>query len=96
MKSYTGNKLENYNSTFGRKSILECDINPYELVSSNDFKLKDKGITLVNGQRIRVRPSSSDKEYEDIQIKPAKPTRAAPPTPKEKHTEFSFAEIPVR
>lgn len=90
-----GSKSETYNSTVGRKSILECNINPYELVSSDDFKPKDKGITLVNGQRIRVRPSFNDKDYEEILIKPATPTRTAPPTPKEKHSEFSYTEIAV-
>lgn len=90
-----GSKSEAYNSTVGRKSILECDINPYELVSSDEFKPKDKSITLVNGQRIRVRPSTTDKDYEDVQVKPVTPTRTAPPTPKEKRNEFTFAEIPV-
>lgn len=65
-----GAKSEAYNSTIGRRSILECDINPYELVSSTaDAKQVESGITLVNGQRIRVRPSLMDKEYEDVQIK---------------------------
>lgn len=91
-----GSKLEGYNSTVGRKSILECDINPYELVSSDDFKPKEQDITLVNGQRIRVRSSLTDKEYEDIQIRQVTPTRTAPPTPKEKNFAFTFSEVSIR
>lgn len=59
---------EAYNSTFGRRSILECDINPYELMSS-EGDTKDSSITFVNGQRIRVKPhSSSELDYEDVQV----------------------------
>lgn len=68
----------------GRKSILECDINPYELMSA------DASITLVNGQRIRVRPPSTDAEYEDVQVK--RPAPKVPPAkskilPNEKESE---------
>ncbi|CAH0546965.1 unnamed protein product [Brassicogethes aeneus] len=55
-----------YNSTFGRRSILECDINPYELMSTDN---KESSITFVNGQRIRVRPSTNEETYDDVQIK---------------------------
>lgn len=39
----------------GRRSILECDVNPYELMVANS-KNEDEEITMVNGQRIRVQP----------------------------------------
>lgn len=41
--------------TVGRKSILECDVNPYELMVA---EAKEDGITRVSGQRIRVEPAS--------------------------------------
>ncbi|KAJ8968829.1 hypothetical protein NQ317_015645 [Molorchus minor] len=70
-------KLESYNSTFGRRSILECDINPYELMSSGDPSTKDSSITLVNGQRIRVRPSVIEQEeYEKVQVKRESTTKS--------------------
>nr|CAH7718948.1 unnamed protein product [Callosobruchus chinensis] len=76
-------KSEPYN-TVGRRSILECDINPYELVSADDGpKAKESSIKFVNG-RIRVRPSLCDLEYEDVQVK--SPNQQAPKT-KEKHME---------
>lgn len=57
-----------------RRSILECDINPYELMSSDEAaEVRDASITLVNGQRIRVRPKSISSDYEDVQIVGKKP-----------------------
>lgn len=57
-----------YNSTFGRRSILECDINPYDLMSG-DIKSDHKSlksVALVGGQRVRVRPKLDQQEYEDV------------------------------
>ncbi|XP_050511930.1 uncharacterized protein LOC114329403 [Diabrotica virgifera virgifera] len=76
-KSKAEKRIESYNLTIGRRSILECDINPYELVSSETFGPKEKespAVTLVNGQRIRIRPSVSDSEYEDVQLRLSTPT----------------------
>lgn len=53
----------------GRRSILECDINPYDLMQSDD-KPKDANIKLVGGQRVRVRQPPPEHEYEDVQVKP--------------------------
>lgn len=53
----------------GRRSILECSINPYELVSS-DFEIPETDIKFVNGQRIRIRPATPNQDYEDVQPKP--------------------------
>ncbi|KAH1003997.1 uncharacterized protein LOC109534518 [Dendroctonus ponderosae] len=64
-----------YNSTFGRRSILECDVNPYELMcnesaaKSKEAKVpKHKNVTLVNGQRIRLRSDVDHQDYEDVQV----------------------------
>ncbi|XP_008191255.2 uncharacterized protein RhoGEF64C isoform X1 [Tribolium castaneum] len=67
----------------GRRSILECDINPYELMTAES----SPSITLVNGQRIRVRPPTADQEYEDVQVK--RPAPKVPPNkkPNEKESE---------
>ncbi|KAJ8941995.1 hypothetical protein NQ314_010220, partial [Rhamnusium bicolor] len=67
-------KTDSYNSTFGRRSILECDINPYELISSEESGTKDSSITFVNGQRIRVRPTA-EQVYEDVQVRQS-PTKS--------------------
>lgn len=78
-KSKAEKRIESYNLTIGRRSILECDINPYELVSLETPVSKDNdssNITLVNGQRIRVRPSISDNEYEDVQLRLSTPTKS--------------------
>ncbi|CAH1983187.1 unnamed protein product [Acanthoscelides obtectus] len=85
-KSNKSSKSEPYN-TVGRRSILECDINPYELVSADDGpKAKESSsIKFVNGQRIRVRPSLCDLEYEDVQVKSPLPPQQ--PKAKEKRTE---------
>ncbi|KAL3275595.1 hypothetical protein HHI36_020350 [Cryptolaemus montrouzieri] len=57
----------NGSSRTGRRSILECDINPYELMSTDvEPPPKDSSITFVNGQRIRVRPQAPDPDYEDL------------------------------
>ncbi|CAG9761531.1 unnamed protein product [Ceutorhynchus assimilis] len=66
-----------YNSTFGRRSILECNVNPYELMSNNKTtdskKTSSRNVTVVNGQRIKVRPGlDQNKEYEDVQVPRAK------------------------
>ncbi|XP_044253158.1 uncharacterized protein LOC123004106 [Tribolium madens] len=63
----------------GRRSILECDINPYELMEAP----RDASITLVNGQRIRVRPPTA----EEVQVK--RPAPKVPPkkAPNEKESE---------
>lgn len=53
----------------GRRSILECDINPYDLLSPTVNHSKDASIKLVAGQRVRVRPTPTDNEYEDVQEK---------------------------
>ncbi|KAJ8922446.1 hypothetical protein NQ315_004393 [Exocentrus adspersus] len=66
-RSHSGTRSSN--GTCGRRSILECDINPYELISSDESSKKDSNITLVNGQRIRVRPSLNQDNYEDVQVK---------------------------
>ncbi|VEN60330.1 unnamed protein product [Callosobruchus maculatus] len=80
-------KSEPYN-TVGRRSILECDINPYELVSADDGpKAKESSIKFVNGQRIRVRPSLCDLEYEDVQVKSPNQQNQQLLKTKEKHTE---------
>ncbi|KAI4469964.1 rho guanine nucleotide exchange factor at 64c isoform a [Holotrichia oblita] len=68
-KSSTTHNVSKY-STVGRKSILECNVNPYELMGTDDPQ--DASITLVNGQRIRVRPKVQEmknSEYEDVQIR---------------------------
>ncbi|KAK9887166.1 hypothetical protein WA026_020618 [Henosepilachna vigintioctopunctata] len=72
-------------NTSGRRSILECDINPYELMSTEaNQPAKDSSITFVNGQRIRVRPPAPDPDYEDIDEKVHRKT-----TPKESPTNGS-------
>lgn len=59
-------------SSISRRSILECDINPYELMSTDPeigtaSSSTDASITLVNGQRIRVRPPPYDPDvYDDV------------------------------
>lgn len=51
------------NITLGRKSILECSVNPYELMAKNGEK--DPSSIAINGQKIRVKP---DTDYEDVDI----------------------------
>lgn len=76
-----GAKPESYNATCGRRSILECNINPYELISSNnEATTKESSITFVNGQRIRIRPSLTNQDdYEDVQVRQS-PTSKSPTT----------------
>lgn len=64
-RSYSASRVQNGGDK-GRKSILECDINPYELLSSSDSDVQDATIKRVGGQRIRVKPPSIDSDYEDI------------------------------
>lgn len=54
----------------GRRSILECDINPYDLMAldSGQEKKKDASIAVVGGQRVKVRPSGTDQEYEEVTV----------------------------
>lgn len=54
----------------GRRSILECDINPYDLMAqeTGEEKKKDSGIAVVGGQRVKVRPSGVDQEYEEVTV----------------------------
>ncbi|XP_076263580.1 rho guanine nucleotide exchange factor at 64C [Rhynchophorus ferrugineus] len=79
-----GLKLDpSYNSTFGRRSILECNINPYDLMSSdaksNNLK-NSKSVALVGGQRIRVRPKLDQPEYEDVNTsKSSRSSTKSPP-----------------
>ncbi|RZB39687.1 uncharacterized protein BDFB_008503, partial [Asbolus verrucosus] len=85
-RSYSATRVKNppvdhFSSPSGRRSILECDINPYELMSTEP-ELKDASITLVNGQRIRVRPPSTNSEYEDVQVR--RPTALKRPQVKNK------------
>lgn len=54
----------------GRKSILECDINPYDLFSVEPETKKDSSITLVGGQRVRIRPPSTEQVYEEVKVQP--------------------------
>lgn len=72
-------RMESYNLTIGRRSILECDINPYELVSTEQHSTsKEAGITFVNGQRIRVRPSITEKDFhQDVQLRLSTPTKSS-------------------
>lgn len=59
------NRFMSAYATFGRRSILECDVNPYDLMDNNqDDQQQHSSITCVNGQRIRVRPSLSNINYE--------------------------------
>ncbi|XP_018572239.1 uncharacterized protein LOC108911725 [Anoplophora glabripennis] len=78
-----GAKPDSYNASCGRRSILECDINPYELISSSkDTASKESSITFVSGQRIRIRPSLTNQaDYEDVQVN-SPPSLKAPPTSK--------------
>ncbi|KAG5893882.1 hypothetical protein JTB14_005338 [Gonioctena quinquepunctata] len=82
-KRTKGDKSDSYNSTLGRRSILECDINPYELVSYDPYNTKESNITMVNGQRIRVRPSQNDEEieekqrYEDVHLRLSTPSKSS-------------------
>ncbi|CAG9859199.1 unnamed protein product [Phyllotreta striolata] len=75
-KTKAEKRIESYNLTVGRRSILECDINPYELVSKEKSTSKEAGITFVNGQRIRTRPSIKDKDFEDVQLRLSTPTKS--------------------
>ncbi|KAK5642051.1 hypothetical protein RI129_008218 [Pyrocoelia pectoralis] len=66
----------------GRKSILECNINPYDLMSTDrDNSVKDSSITLVGGQRVRIRPPDVEQEYEEIKVQ-QQPVRQASQIPK--------------
>lgn len=56
------------NLTLGRKSILECHVNPYELMSTGE---EEKNNSAINGQRVKVKP---DTEYEDVDITVKKQT----------------------
>ncbi|XP_025836805.1 uncharacterized protein LOC108740489 [Agrilus planipennis] len=61
------NISKNKYGTAGRKSILECEINPYDLVDGGDEgEVNEKTITFLNGQRIRVRPPLPEHDYEDV------------------------------
>lgn len=79
----------------GRRSILECDINPYDLVSPPSDHPKDASIKLVGGQRVRVRQSPSDHDYEDVQEKQKNPqslpslklNKGSSPRPNEKESD---------
>lgn len=53
------------NVTSGRKSILECSVNPYELMATNG-ETKDASSIAINGQKIRIKPET---DYEDVEIK---------------------------
>lgn len=58
-KSIIPEKKDNKYSTIGRRSILECDVNPYDLMVAENKASGgggEEGITMVNGQRIRVAP----------------------------------------
>ncbi|KAL1517991.1 hypothetical protein ABEB36_001681 [Hypothenemus hampei] len=68
-------KCVSYESTLGRKSILECDINPYELMCNDKLvapkeAVKTKQVTLlVGGQRVRMQPTTKNHQhYEDVQV----------------------------
>lgn len=87
--SHSGKQDASYNSTFGRRSILECDVNPYELMSNEKLTeskeskqtgaKSPKSVALVSGQRIRVRPGIDHQDYEDVQVpKNSKPTSKVP------------------
>ncbi|KAF5288197.1 hypothetical protein FQA39_LY03965 [Lamprigera yunnana] len=81
LRSPSPNKLPNkkFNvpkvSTPGRKSILECNINPYDLMFTTQEGVKDASVTLVAGQRVRVRPPETPPEYEDVKVQPPRETR---------------------
>ncbi|CAG9824955.1 unnamed protein product [Phaedon cochleariae] len=83
-----GDHQDPYITPIGRRSILECDINPYELVSPDSSTGPQPSITLVNGQRIRVRPSSNDEDfednqrYEDVQLRLSSPAKSMAKTQK--------------
>lgn len=73
-------------STVGRRSILECNVNPYELMSTGPDA--DTSITLVNGQRIRVRPPINiEPDYEDVHVQLK--------TPQPKPETLSRSQIPI-
>ncbi|KAB0796076.1 hypothetical protein PPYR_10137 [Photinus pyralis] len=65
----------------GRKSILECNINPYDLMSADRDSAKDSSITLVGGQRVRIRPPDVEQEYEEIKVQ-QQPVRQPSQIPK--------------
>lgn len=56
----------------GRRSILECNINPYELLSSDGIADKESTVKSLNGQRIRIKPLPIDHDYEDVSNAPHK------------------------
>ncbi|XP_060520426.1 uncharacterized protein LOC132698404 isoform X2 [Cylas formicarius] len=70
VKRENGIKKDSLNSTVGRRSILECNINPYELMAGDKPQQSNetKSVTVLNGQRIRVRPTCLNihQDYEDV------------------------------
>ncbi|KAF5301751.1 hypothetical protein FQR65_LT08733 [Abscondita terminalis] len=78
----------------GRKSILECNINPYDLISVDQDKEKDPSITLVGGQRVRVCPPDIEQEqYEDVNVQPVLKTSQIPKIkspPENKQTKLAL------
>ncbi|XP_071057464.1 uncharacterized protein [Onthophagus taurus] len=76
--------------TVGRKSILECNVNPYELMGLD----QDSSVTMVNGQRIRIKPNKVvENNYEDVEVK--KTILKTPMTPNkvENESDYRFKSI---
>ncbi|XP_066142159.1 uncharacterized protein RhoGEF64C [Euwallacea fornicatus] len=68
-KSASHKKYSNGKVTFGRKSILECDINPYELMANEKQVEASKSKNVDSDQRIKLRKGADAQlEYEDVQV----------------------------
>lgn len=70
----TSPKNPNINLTMTRKSILECNVNPYELMSANEHKLKQNpkqqnGINQNKQNGYKQMNGIEINEYENIEIK---------------------------
>lgn len=75
----------------GRRSILECNINPYELLSSNGAAEQDSTVKSLNGQRIRIKALPIDHDYEDVSNTPQK-VQTAYENKSPKHSKFKDPE----
>jgi hypothetical protein len=59
---------------------------------SSEPELKDSSITLVNGQRIRVRPPSADSDYEDVQVRKSSTPTKVPQVKNKNHSSQKLNE----
>lgn len=70
----------------GRRSILECDVNPYELMSTDE----KKDVTASSGQK--ARKARLDAEYEDVDVGTVRKSMSHIPKLQQKTRKLSSAK----